>query len=885
MKFKINKEVFEKFPNLIVYIPIIEGFDNSKNQANLIIAEKLREACEKSCRANIKDLEELKQHPYIKAYFECFKSFGIDPTKSMPTHFALAKRVISEKNLPVINPIVDIYNSISIKYLTPFGGEDLATVYGDFELKFANGDEHWLGIAEVEPKSPPKGNLIWQDDYDVSTVSLNWRQCDRTKLTEQSKSGYFIMDGFSDVNATNIKNAAEEFIKIITENFGGKAQLIVLDKEHYDAEIEFASKNIEGVQKPIVKQKEAGGAYDVNERQTIKQSKSSTANVDNYTYEVDSIEEMAQKLIYESLHKIQTEPILEKNQISIDRTQDESKGDYTSTFALKNAHKFNLKPIELGQKVVDIINQIKPITFSKVEAVMPGFVNFFVDRNFVKMVINSDSTNFGKHKVGQGKTVMIEFGQPNTHKAMTLGHVKSGISGQCLVNLYKTLGYNVIKANYFSDIGLHVPKCMVGLFQKYCKTLEFNEQNIEKVLEDLKKVYNEQGVIEVATILGRAYPEGHELYKSDESIKEIIDEVNRKIFAKEDDMLNHFYQVTRQYSVEYQDHFFAQIGIKFDRQYAESEVYLHGGEIVKANVGNVFMEDGGSIIFPGEKYGLNRWVFMNKKGVATYSGKDLGLGYMKFQEYPELDHAIVLTSVEQVAYFKAVIKALELIDEKFIGKYKHIGFGWLLYGGKKLSSKTWKGSAVDAVFAELYEYAAKMIDESKGYDKTLVESIARNVAISSLKFAILSHEFHKDVNYDPEGFTSMTGFSAPYIMYSYTRAASILENLVKQESFELKEYAGDWSKVLDSKEELDLCKLLSKYPEVTLSAGQNITPHRICTYLYELANAFNAFYNKCRVVGEVDYDKKLARALLINLSKSVIKQGLGIIGIDTVEKM
>jgi DNA/RNA-binding domain of Phe-tRNA-synthetase-like protein len=112
-------------------------------------------------------------------------------------------------NLPDINPIVNLYNAMSIKYLTPFGGEDLDTLYGDFELKIASGGERWIPIGGGKPKVAVKGELVWGDDLDLSTRALNWRQCDRTKMTNQSQNGYFVMDGFQDVNRENIAKAAD----------------------------------------------------------------------------------------------------------------------------------------------------------------------------------------------------------------------------------------------------------------------------------------------------------------------------------------------------------------------------------------------------------------------------------------------------------------------------------------------------------------------------------------------------------------------------------------------------------------------------------------------------------------------------------------------------
>ena len=192
MKFRIEKQVFEKYPDLIVAIPVIEGFDNTKDEDGSLAFLRRQEAD----LIESFSLDDLTKDERITAYLNAFRKSGVDPDVFLPAHFALSKRVIEGGKLPDINPIVNIYNAMSIKYITPFGGEDLDSVYGDFFLTFAQGQEQWIPIGNVKSKPCVKGELIWRDDYDVSTRSLNWRQCDRTKLTRESRNGYFIMDGF-----------------------------------------------------------------------------------------------------------------------------------------------------------------------------------------------------------------------------------------------------------------------------------------------------------------------------------------------------------------------------------------------------------------------------------------------------------------------------------------------------------------------------------------------------------------------------------------------------------------------------------------------------------------------------------------------------------------
>lgn len=148
-----------------------------------------------------------------------------------PAHVALAQRVLERNDLPDINPIVNIYNAISIAYLTPFGGENLDAVRGDFRLFVAGGGEQWVPIGGDKSKLALRGELVWGDDTDLSTRALNWRQCDRTKMTPDTKNGFFVMDGFGNVNRDVMEKAAADFIHTATRICGGVADVYWMDRE------------------------------------------------------------------------------------------------------------------------------------------------------------------------------------------------------------------------------------------------------------------------------------------------------------------------------------------------------------------------------------------------------------------------------------------------------------------------------------------------------------------------------------------------------------------------------------------------------------------------------------------------------------------------------
>jgi arginyl-tRNA synthetase len=589
-----------------------------------------------------------------------------------------------------------------------------------------------------------------------------------------------------------------------------------------------------------------------------------------YVYIDGSAQKTIQLVLSEALE-------LNPEDIQVSQTQDNKYGDYTSPVAMRLSKERRQNPIVIAKEIALKIrnNEI----FNKCEAVAPGYINFFLSDSYLKKLLLSIDENFGVSKEMAGKKIMVEYGQPNTHKAVTVGHVKSAISGMSVARLYENLGYDVVHANYFGDLGPYVAKSIFSLLNKVGKVesvSDITEEIVDSAIELIEGIKKDGGYSALKEYFGNLYVEASKVYESDEEVTGVVKEINALLFNKQNELINKIYKYTRTICIEYLNDFFGSLGVKYDRQYPESEAWEKGKEIVVENIGKVFKEDQGAIIFDGKEFKLSNWVFLTSQGTPTYSGKELGLIDLKFKEYPDLDFALVLTSVEQNEYFKGVIKAWELINPQLVGKYRHIGFGWLLMNNKKTSSR---GGTVsfDEMIAEAKDLAKEKISELKEYSESEIESISNSIATSGFKFNILSHEFHKDINYDPKSFLSLSGYSAPYIIYSYTRAMSILAKVGEIKNIDL-------TNVLKSSEELDLMRRLNEYPEIVRNSGLNLSPHLLCEYLYKLANTFNAFYTTNRIVDEPD-DIKYSRSILISKTAQVLKKGLYLLGIDVIEKM
>ena len=229
--FRITTPVLEAFPELFVNLIILSGMDNTATGSVHDRIDAFARSSEARLRRQFPARSDLRADRRIGAYLEMFKKFGSNPKRTKPSHFALCDRVISGSDLPDINPAVNLYNAFSVRYIVPFGGEDLDKVDDYFELAYATGDESWTPIGSEGPQPIRSGDLVWRDRLEVSTTSLNYRQCEKTKLTSSTKYAYFLSEGFRGVNDYDIDAMSSEFTDIFHELLGGDCQRFVIDRE------------------------------------------------------------------------------------------------------------------------------------------------------------------------------------------------------------------------------------------------------------------------------------------------------------------------------------------------------------------------------------------------------------------------------------------------------------------------------------------------------------------------------------------------------------------------------------------------------------------------------------------------------------------------------
>lgn len=229
MEFKIQKEIFDTFPDFIAGVILLKNAGNRGEEAE--ITQLLREA-EKEQIAKLSGLENFSLHPQLNAWRMAYRKFGSDPHQYRCSAEALVRRILKGDQLRHINKLVDLYNYISLKYVLPVGGEDTDNIAGDLTLAFADGIEPFIRLGGIENESPQKGEVVYKDKEGVACRRWNWREAERTKLTEETKNAIIVIEALSPATYENVETAIKDLAGLIQKYCGGEASFYILNKSN-----------------------------------------------------------------------------------------------------------------------------------------------------------------------------------------------------------------------------------------------------------------------------------------------------------------------------------------------------------------------------------------------------------------------------------------------------------------------------------------------------------------------------------------------------------------------------------------------------------------------------------------------------------------------------
>jgi len=526
---------------------------------------------------------------------------------------------------------------------------------------------------------------------------------------------------------------------------------------------------------------------------------------------------------------------------------DEQFGDYATNVALKLAKQVGKNPREVAEALRDAIANNERV--NSVEIAGPGFLNITVIEDMLTATIAA-----GRSRSYDGKTVVTEYSDPNPFKVLHVGHLYTSTVGDVISNLFEAAGATVHRTNFGGDVGLHVGKTMWAILR------ELNGENPEGLA-----VISEA---ERSEWMARAYVEGTRAYEEDETAKQQIIELNKRVyqlFAGNDheSLFAQIYWTCRQWSYDYFDAFYDRIHTPFEKYYPESTVAPLGLQTVREQCEKgVYKESNGAIVFEGEPYGLHTRVFINSHGLPTYEAKDVGLIMQKWADY-HFDKSVVITGSDITEYMKVVLKSIEQFAPDLVARSKHVPHGNVkLAGGVKMSSRL--GNFLRAT--DVLDMVAEASEEASGQKND-------DVVLGAIKYAFLKQRIGADLIFDPKESVAIEGNSGPYLQYAHARARSVIAKASEHKSDQLRNL---------QKDERGLLRKISEYAEIVELATNELMPHHICTYLYELAQRFNSFYEHNRVVGD---DREAIRVALVTAYVDTLKDGLGLLGIAAPDKM
>jgi arginyl-tRNA synthetase len=534
---------------------------------------------------------------------------------------------------------------------------------------------------------------------------------------------------------------------------------------------------------------------------------------------------------------------------SLDQPEDQAHGDYATNIAFTLAKISGLSPKDTALSLIEELSSALEDTIEKIEVAGPGFINFFllddVRTDEAEGVALSDITNI----VTKGK-VIVEYTDPNPFKLFHIGHLVPNAIGESVARIYEAEGYDVTRVCYQGDVGMHVATTLWGL------------QN-----GNLLKPEESASLREKVSYLGQAYAFGTNALIENETIKQDIVTINKAIFAKSDTGINEIYNFGKKWSIEYFETIYKKLGTQFDYYIFESEVADDGMRIVQENIGTVFEESDGAVVFKGENVGLHTRVFINSQGLPTYEAKELGNTYKKESLVPDAVLSVVVTAKEIDEYFKVMKAVLEQIDKPLGERLLHVSHGMLRLPEGKMSSEL-----IDMVS----ERIASRLEEMKVSEEDKAQLI-NDIAVGAVKFSILKSAPGKDMIFDFEKSLSFEGDSGPYLQYTHARLSALLDK-AKTAEIEIESYSVE-------NPERALEQTIIGYTQTLEKAYRELGPHHIVQYLLLLTRAFNSMYGRVQILDENDKEKSAYYVMLATATKNILAHGLYTLGIKAPERM
>lgn len=562
--------------------------------------------------------------------------------------------------------------------------------------------------------------------------------------------------------------------------------------------------------------------------------------------------------------------------VVLEHPTESSHGDYFTNVAMKIFPSLITKPLtrpyqsplELAE---EIARRIKESGISelvdKVEVVPPGFINFWLlDQMLKKELTKALDQGYGSGK--SDKTIVVDYSAPNIAKPFGIGHLRSTIIGQAIYNLYKFLGWNAVGDNHLGDWGTQFGAL---LYQATSKKLDVNSLTVGK-LEEIYVEFNKKAQ-ENPELKDEARGWFKKLEEGDAGV--------RKVWEK-----------LKEISLEEFNRIYKLLGVKIDYALGESFYQNMLEKVISETIDKgIAVEDQGALIVNLSKEGLPPALIRKSDGVSTYLTRDLATVKYRLEKW-DPDLIVYEVGAEQDLHFKQLFAVVKLLGWSSSTQFLHVKHGlYLSAGGKKFSTRRGETIHLEDVLKEAIERARNLSDADTDKD---TEMTANAVGIGAIKYFDLSHHPATNIVFEWEKMFALEGNSAAYLQYTYARTRSVLA----RDRVRDREPLDTLNQILNlplNPEELAILRTFYKFPEVVREAAGSFSPNLLCNFLFDLAQKYNAFYNKHRILEDVRQDESTAqyfnspvsifRLAITEVTGNMLRTGLGILGIAVTERM
>ena len=551
--------------------------------------------------------------------------------------------------------------------------------------------------------------------------------------------------------------------------------------------------------------------------------------------------------------------------------------EYQCNGAMAGAKQYKKAPIMIANEVVEKLADSN--VFESVEAVMPGFLNLKVKPSFLKDYLQGmrKEEKFGVEEPETKKTIMVDYGGPNVAKPLHVGHLRSAVIGESVKRICRFMGHNVIGDIHLGDWGLQMGLIITELKERQPELVYFDENYTGEYPEEAPFTIGE---------LEEIYPTASGKSKEDPAYKEKAMEATFKLQSGVRGyraIWDHIIAV----SVSDLKKNYANLNVDFDLWKGESDVHdiIPGMVDYMKKEGYAYISEGALVVDVKEETDTKEippCMILKSDGASLYNTTDLATIMERMEVYAP-DKMIYLTDKRQDLYFEQVFRCArktKLVKPET--ELVHIGFGTVNgKDGKPFKTREGGVMRLERLISEINEEMYQKMINGREVALDEARQTADMIGLAAIKYGDLSNQASKDYIFDVDKFTSFEGDTGPYILYTIVRIKSILNKF--------KEQSGDLNKVdlqeVTNESEKALVMEMAKFNTMMENAFEEVAPHKVCAYIYDLANAFNKFYHETRILAEEDETKKAGYIALLVLCRDILEACIDVLGFSAPERM